>query len=192
MRSSALVQQQRAAYSHQHIHRLNVRASRPLQPRIRPAAASPADATAAAQSQEAAAPPGPDTIFQGLCNASGIDSSAVVIKRVSQDKGTGLFAARDIAKGDTVLRWVSCDCECAAAVVVRVCKAAGRHNLPCQRYKRQQIACSVSITQSVFNAPPPSHPSRPSSFPPVSHHNNTKQTVCRAACASSLTMTAGQ
>jgi hypothetical protein len=43
-------------------------------------------------------------VFQGLCSASGIDSDAVRIQRVSSDKGTGLFAARDIAKGDTVLR----------------------------------------------------------------------------------------
>lgn len=61
------------------------------------------------------APPGPDAIFEGLCSASGIHSDAVTIKRISRDKGTGLFAARDIAKGDTVLRCVE------AAVTINSC-----------------------------------------------------------------------
>jgi hypothetical protein len=69
---------------------------------FRPAAAT----ESAAAATVAEAPASPDGIFQGLCSASGIESGAVKIQRISKDKGTGLFAARDIAKGDTVLRWV--------------------------------------------------------------------------------------
>lgn len=64
-------------------------------------AAAAAEAAAADVSE---VPPGPDTIFQGLCSASGITSDAVKIQRISKDKGTGLFAAKDIAKGQAVLR----------------------------------------------------------------------------------------
>jgi hypothetical protein len=64
-------------------------------------AAAAAEAAAADVSE---VPPGPDTIFQGLCSASGIASDAVKIERISRDKGTGLFAAKDIAKGQAVLR----------------------------------------------------------------------------------------
>lgn len=82
----------------------------PLRSRLSVAKQTSSRLAAAAAPAEAAVPEGvpagPDAIFHGLCNASGIDSDAVTIKRISRDKGTGLFAARDIAKGDTLLRWV--------------------------------------------------------------------------------------
>jgi hypothetical protein len=82
----------------------------PLRSRLSVAKQTSSRLAAAAAPVEAAVPEGvpagPDAIFHGLCNASGIDSDAVTIKRISRDKGTGLFAARDIAKGDTLLRWV--------------------------------------------------------------------------------------
>lgn len=84
-------------------NRYHVFASRPPAATKFPRAVAAAPEAAEA-AQFAEAPPGPDVVFQGLCSASGIDSDAVRIQRVSSDKGTGLFAARDIAKGTTVLR----------------------------------------------------------------------------------------
>jgi hypothetical protein len=72
---------------------------------LRSARKAPLRAAAEAAAAEVSeVPPGPDTIFQGLCSASGIPSDAVKVQRISRDKGTGLFAARDIAKGQAVLR----------------------------------------------------------------------------------------
>jgi hypothetical protein len=95
----------RSNYSHTYIRAVSQPATNRRAAQLRTAAATDAQAAAASVAE---APASPDVIFQGLCSASGIDSDAVKIQRISKDKGTGLFAARDIAKGDTVLRWV-CD-----------------------------------------------------------------------------------